>query len=109
MYLLTKVMLIMWTKDLRQSSIRFLKGPIHQKLIAGLSDLHRQIPGSRGTDIRILLFMVAVLCNIVRIKIMSVLMITVKPLLKMDLKRMFSKWGKACMIGHIFVFGVFIK
>ena len=36
-------------------------------------------------------------------------MITVKPLLKMDLKRMFSKWGKACMIGHIFFFGVFIK
>ena len=68
MYLLTKVMLIMWTKDLRQSSIRFLKGPIHQKLITGLSDLHGQIPGSRGTDIRILLFMVAVLCNIVKSK-----------------------------------------
>lgn len=35
-------------------------------MITGLSDLHRQIPGSRGTDIRILLFMVAVLCNIVK-------------------------------------------
>ena len=37
-------------------------------MITGLSDLHRQIPGSRGTDIRILLFMVAVLCNIVKNK-----------------------------------------
>ena len=55
-------------RDLRQSLIRFLKSPIHQRLITGLSDLHRLIPGFHSTDIYISLFMVAVLSNIAKNK-----------------------------------------